>query len=258
MKYALITGASKGIGKAFAECLAAQQHALLLVARSESLLQQLALSLSEQYKVTVHYLAIDLSANDAPLTIYNWCQQNNYQVNILINNAGYGLSGATEKYTLQQHMENMQVNMQAPTQLTYLFLSMLKKNRSYILNVCSTASYQAVPGLTIYAATKAYLLRFSRALGYELKNTSVTVTAVCPGATDTDFAGRANVTGKRAQKLAARLNMRPESVAAIALKGMFAGKKEIVPGWVNRVGKFFVWLLPESVSEKSAAKIYDL
>ncbi len=259
MNYALITGASKGIGKSIAEELAKRGHAVLLIARSEDLLKELADQLSNQYKVSTAYLAIDLSHKNAAATIFDWCTNNHYSIDMLINNAGYGLNGLLEDYTLQEHLDMMQVNMTSVVELTYLFLPSLKKlPKSYIGNIASGAAYQAVPGLNVYAATKAFVLSFSRGLAYELQNTSVSVSCVCPGSTDTEFAQRANVVNEKALKLAKKFNMEPSLVASISVNGILAGKREIVPGFVNKLAKVFANLLPDSLLEKSAAGIYGL
>jgi len=258
MQYALITGASKGIGKAIATQLAQRGIHVLLVARSEDLLQKLAADIQEEYKVQAFYLAIDLSKADASKQIFDWCINNKYTVNILVNNAGYGLSGLFGNYSLDEHQAMMQVNMQVPIQLTHYFLSMLQQqSKAYILNIASSAAYQAVPGLSVYAATKAFVLNFSRGLQYELRKTSVSVTAVSPGATDTDFPNRAKV-GDKALKTAEKVNMTPNAVAKIAIDAMFARKTEVVAGFINQLGAFLVWLLPKKLAEKTAANIYNL
>ena len=259
MEFALITGASKGIGKAIAEDLASRKINVLLVARSENLLKEVADALEKKYGVIAKYIAIDLAEIQAAQQVLDWVNANNYSVNILVNNAGYGLSGAINKYSLQEHLAMMQVNMNVVVELSYLFLDMLKKqNQSYILNVSSGAAYQSIPGLNIYAATKSFVLNFSRGLNYELRKTNVSVSVICPGATDTDFANRAKATGEKAMKLAAKFNMTPESVATIAIDGMMNKKLEIVPGFINKLAVFLAWLLPKKLLEKSAASIYDL
>lgn len=259
MEYAVITGSSKGIGKAIAEELAAKKINVLLVARSENLLKEVADDIEKKYGVSAKYVAIDLAESQASKQVFDWVNANNYSVNILVNNAGYGLSGAIDKYSLQEHNSMMQVNMNVVVELTYLFLDTLKKKeQSYILNVSSGAAYQSIPGLNIYAATKSFVLSFSRGLNYELRKTNVSVSAICPGATDTDFANRAKATGEKAMKLAAKFNMQPSEVAKIAVDGMFAKKIEIVPGFVNKLAVFLAWLLPQKLLEKSAASIYDL
>ncbi|HJV18656.1 MAG TPA: SDR family oxidoreductase [Sediminibacterium sp.] len=259
MAYALITGASRGIGKAMAEELARKGHALLLVARSGDLLKDYAGELSLRYKVTVDYFAIDLARTTAAQEVFDWCQSKNMEIDILINNAGYGLNGLLEDYSLEEYRKMMQVNMTSLVNLTYLFLPGLKKMpRAYIGNIASGAAYQAVPGLTIYAATKAFVLSFSRGLSYELKKTSVSVTCICPGATDTNFAARANVTGEKAVQMAKKFNMDPAVVAQVSIAGILAGKIEVVPGFVNKLTRFFSHILPDSLLEKSAAGIYGL
>jgi short-subunit dehydrogenase len=254
--YFLITGASKGIGKAIAEILAADKNNLILVARSEDILANLAETLKQHYAIEVHYLTCDLAKENAAEDVYNWIKLNQFNIKGLINNAGYGLSGAFDKYPLIQHEDMMRLNMFAPVQLTYLLLPLLKQQpKAYILNVASAAAYQAVPGLTLYAATKAFLLSFSRGLQYELKDTNIAVTAVCPGATDTDFPNRAQV-GEKAQKAASKLNMSATEVAKLAINAMYAEKTEVITGFVNKLGAFFAWLLPKKWVEKTAAGIY--
>lgn len=258
MKYALITGASKGIGKAMAGVLAARKVNLLLVARSADLLAALAAELQEKYGVAVYSFATDLAVPGAAQQVFDWTKQNNYEVEILINNAGYGLGGNFEKYSVEQHTAMMQVNMNVPVELTSLFLPSLRTlQRAHIMNVASAAAYQAVPGLTVYAGTKSFVLSFSRGLSYELRKTGVSVTVVSPGGTDTDFANRADV-GVKAIKAGEKLNMTPEAVAKIAIDAMYAGKAEVVTGFVNKLGVFFSWLLPKRLAEMTAAGIYDI
>jgi short-subunit dehydrogenase len=259
MNYALITGASKGIGKAIAIHLAQKGHAVLLVARSEQLLKELSEKINLQYNVATAYMAIDLANTEAPKAILDWCLAHHYQVDMLINNAGYGLNGLLEDYPLETHLAMMQVNMNSLVALTYLFLPHLKKApRAFIGNIASSAAYQSVPGLNTYAATKSFVLSFSKGLAYELRKSTVSVSCVSPGATDTDFANRANVTNAKAIKLAEKFNMSPADVAAIAVEGILAGKIEIVPGFVNKIAKVLANLLPDRLLEKSAADIYGI
>lgn len=257
MSYALITGASKGIGKAIAQQLAARKCNLLLVARSAEMLEQVAKELTEKYGVKTAQLAIDLSEENAAQKLFNWCTENNYPVNILVNNAGYGLSGAFDKYTLSENQNMLQLNMLVPAALTQLFLPhLLVQPQAYILNVASSAAYQSVPGLSLYAATKAFVLNFSRGLHQELKNKTVSVTCVSPGATDTDFVVRAQL-GPKGLKAANQVNMTPEAVAKIAVKALFAKKPEVITGTVNKLGAFLSWLLPKGLVERIAMRVYQ-
>jgi hypothetical protein len=257
MEYALITGASKGIGRAVARELAGRGYNILLVARSEDLLQQLAGELASRNNIAVDWLALDLSVADSPQNVYDWCRAKGYSVSILVNNAGYGLSGPFEKYGVEQYWNMMQLNMNTVVGLTRLMLSELHKQpRAYILNVASSAAYQAVPKLTLYAATKSFVLAFSRGLHQELRDTTVSVTCVSPGATDTDFPNRAQL-GEKGMKAAEKFNMSPESVAALAVKAMLARKPEVITGLLNKLGAAMAWLLPKTMVERTAMKIYE-
>jgi len=258
MKYALITGASKGIGRAIAQELAARGVHLVLVARDRFLLEDLSLDLSVKHKIDARYFSVDLAEADAVQQLYNWIVQQQIQINILINNAGYGLSGPFESYTAAEHQEMMRVNMTVPVELTSIFLPQLKLNQpSYILNIVSSAAYQSVPGLSTYAASKSFMLSFSRGLRYELRKKGVSVTAVSPGSTDTGFATRAKV-GAKGLKAAEKVNMTPEAVAKIAVNAMYNKKAEVITGFINQLGAFLVWLLPKKLAEKTAAGIYEL
>jgi short-subunit dehydrogenase len=257
MPFALITGASKGIGKAIAETLADRGYDLLLVARSADLLEQVSSEIHLSTKRSCHWLALDLTENQAAEQIFEWCNQHHYSVSVLVNNAGYGLSGHFEKYSPQEHSDMLQVNIITLTKLTRLFLpGLLLQPAAYILNIGSTASYQAVPLLSAYAASKAYVLNFSRGLYQELKKTNVSVTCVCPGPTDTNFVNRANI-GIKGQKAAKNFNMSPQTVAHIAVENLFRHRPEVITGGMNKLSAFFVWLLPKSVVEVVAKKLYD-
>jgi uncharacterized protein len=257
MTYALITGASKGIGKAIALELAARKKNLLVVARNEQQLLQLKSEAGAKYGVEVHYLAMDLSRPHAARDVHQWCSQNKYAVDVLVNNAGYGLSGSFHSHALEDHLNMMQLNMNTVIEMTYHFLPDLKRQpRAYIMNIASSAAYQAVPFLSLYAASKSFVLQFSRGLKHELTGSGVTVTCVNPGATDTDFVSRAQV-GKKGQDLAKKFNMRPDQVAKTAVDAMFRGKLEVITGALNKLGAVLAWLLPKNTIEKASAKIYQ-
>lgn len=257
MTYALITGASKGIGKAIAFALAAKGYNLLLVARSQNLLQKTSDEIKAKHPVQVQHFSIDLSAADAAQKVFDWTKSGGFPVSILVNNAGYGLSGTFESYPLDQHLAMLQVNVTTLVQLTHFFIPQLKgQKEAHILNISSSAAYQAVPYLALYAASKSFVLSFSRGLRYELKKAGVNVTCICPGSTDTDFATTANV-GEKAMKTAQKVNQTPEQVAQTAVDAMFSRKAEVITGAINKVGGFLTWLLPKSILEKGAARIYE-
>lgn len=256
MSYALITGASKGIGKAIAFELAKRNYNILLTARSVELLQKAADEIKDQYPVAVHFLALDLTELNASQKLFDWCVQNNFPVSILVNNAGFGLSGSFEKISLVETNDLLQLNINVPTQLCSLFIPLLKQqSQSYILNIASSTAYQAIPLLNVYAASKAYILRFSRALKHELSHTNISVTCLSPGPTDTDWARTAKVSDK-VLKLADKFNMSPQKVAAIGIRAMLKKRTEVIAGFTNKLGAFVAWLLPNSLVEKTTGKLY--
>jgi short-subunit dehydrogenase len=256
-EYALITGASKGIGKAIAGELAARGFNVLLVARSEELLAQEAARIISQYPVKADWMALDLSTPYAAQNVYDWCRAKGYAVVALVNNAGYGLSGPFEKYSQEELLNMMSLNMSTLVALTRQFLPDLRlQPKAYIMNIASSAAYQAVPGLSLYAATKSFVLAFSRGLHQELHKTPVSVTCISPGATDTDFPNRAQL-GQKGMKAAEKLNMSPAAVASLAVRAMLAGKPEVITGFVNKLGAAMAWLLPKTLVERTAMKIYE-
>ena len=256
MSYALITGASKGIGKAMAEVLAAKGKNLLLVARSANLLGEVAEDLKKRFNVDIRVLALDLSAVDAAGEIRKWCLDQKFKINILINNAGYGLWGKFEQLTLAEQQNMMQLNVTTLVELTYHLLPILKEEKqSYILNVASTTAYQAVPCMSLYAASKAFVLSFTRGLRFELRKSNISVTCLSPGSTTTNFIERAKM--QALEKTAEKVSMKPEDVAKIGLAGMFAKKAEIIPGMVNKISAGAASYLPKSLLEKIAAGIYE-
>lgn len=253
--YALITGASKGIGKSIAIAMARRGFNLLIVARSENELRLLEVEIIKTYAVNVETIVCDLSLADAPEKLVDIILSKGYRLNALVNNAGYGLWGNFATLKLSEQMEMCRLNMDAVTKLCHLLLPTLQnENQSYILNVSSTAAYQAVPTLAIYSATKAFVLAFTRALRFELKNTAVSVSCLSPGPVDTGFAHRAGMDAF--SKMAEKFNMMPDAVAEIAVKGMLRKKSEIIPGFTNLISVYANRVLPKSFIEKMAAGIY--
>jgi uncharacterized protein len=255
MAYALITGASKGIGKSIANSLALKHYDLLLIARSGEELEELANTLRSKYNVQVNWLALDLSLPAAAESVFKWCTERHYTVSILINNAGYAVWGPFDKTDLEAPLNMLQLNMQTVVSLCHYMLPMLKAQpQSYIMNVSSTAAYQAVPTLSLYAASKAFVLLFTRGLRQELKGSNVSVTCLCPGPVNTNFVDRAGM--QAIKETAEKFGMQPDMAADIALKGMFKGKAEIIPGALNAISAFSTRLFPKSMVEKIAGGLY--
>lgn len=257
MPYALVTGASRGIGQALAIELARRGYDLLLVARSGAALTQIGEELSQQYEVKVHTLAIDLTAPNATGQVAEWANAQTQELAMLVNNAGYGLWGRFEDLPLAEQQNMLQLNMLLPVELTHHLLPGLRQQpKAYILNVSSTAAYQAVPTLSLYAASKAFLLTFSRGLRYELRNTVVKVTCLSPGSTNTDFASRAGMNAGL-QATAAKFGMTSAQVARIGVKALLAGKAEVIPGGLNKVSAILTGFVPKFLTEKIAAGLYE-
>ncbi|MCU0518893.1 MAG: SDR family oxidoreductase [Oscillatoria sp. Prado101] len=213
MQTALITGASSGIGEAFAGELAKRQTNLILVARSEAKLQQLAQQLREEFKIQVEVLVEDLSLPGAAKAVFDAVTKKGLTVHLLINNAGFGDWGAFADRQLHRQVEMIQLNIVALVELTHLFLPQMQQRRSgAILNVASTAGFQPLPYLSVYAASKAFVLSFSEALWAENRSCGVRILAVCPGVTDTNFAKNAEF---------------PQSGAGASLKG-YASSEQVV------------------------------
>ena len=255
--YALVTGASRGIGRAIALQLAQRGYDLLLVARSEAQLTTLAQEISQQHQRQAQVLALDLAASGAAETVAAWATGQTEQLAVLVNNAGYGLWGRFEQLNLVEQQNMLQLNMALPVALTHALLPALHRvPKAFVLNVASTAAYQAVPSLTLYAATKAFLLSFSRGLRYELKTTNVSVTCLSPGATTTSFADRAGM-GAELQATANKVSMTAEAVAEFGVAGLLAGEAEIIPGIFNKVSAGLTSIVPKGIVEKVAAGIYE-
>lgn len=255
--YALITGASKGIGKSIAYELARLGYPLLLVARSEMELKALSEDLQIKFDINSAVLPLDLSVNSATLQVSDWIKTNSYPVGILVNNAGYGVWGDFSRSALIDQLGMMQLNMNVVVELSHLLVPILSKEKqAYILNICSTAAYQAVPTLAVYSATKAFVLSFTRALRFELAPTSISVTCFSPGPVDTGFASRAGLDAL--SKMAQKFNMQPDEVAKMAIKAMFNKKSEVIPGFTNIISVYANRVLPKAFIEKTAAGIYKI
>jgi len=236
---ALITGASAGLGYEFAHLFARDKYNLVLVARSGPKLADLAEQLRQQHGITVKTIPLDLGLPQASQTLFEETQRAGIHVHILVNNAGYGASGAFAESPLEESYGQIQLNVMALTLLTKLYLQPMLEHRSgKIMNVASTAAFQPGPLMAVYYATKAYVLSFTEAIANELRDSGVSVTCFCPGATLTEFQKRAQTENSRLFKQLAPMNAK--TVAEEGYKALMEGKTLAIAGWRN-------WLVAESV-----------
>jgi uncharacterized protein len=237
MSTVLITGASGGIGYELAKLFARDRHNLVLVARSGEKLAQVATEL-QAFGVTVKTIALDLATEPAPKFLFDQLQRENVIVDILINNAGFGAFGEFAQMSEEEIFGQIQLNVTALTELTRLFLpAMVARRSGRIMNVASTAGFQPGPLMAVYYATKAYVISFSEAIANEVRNSGVTVTCFCPGATHTGFAKRA---GNDKSRLFKQLGaMSAEKVALDGYRAVMEGRTLAISGAQN-------WLVAQS------------
>jgi hypothetical protein len=247
---ALITGASSGIGYQLAEVFARNGHDLVLVARNSEKLRQLADHLQERFGTATVLIPKDLSLKTSAQEIFDELQRESMKISMLVNNAGLDVYGNFQETDMTKELEMIQVNLVSLTQLTKLLLpDMRKQGYGRILNLGSTGSFIPTPLNAVYSATKAYVLSFSEALAEELRGSGVTVTALCPGATKTEFQKRANMENVRLLRFGL---MDAAVVAEIGYRGMMAGRRVVVPGTFNKVQVLLARLLPTSAMTKMA------
>ena len=244
-RYALITGASSGIGLQYATQLARDyRYNLLLVSNQEEQLVDLARLLQENYAVSAIPLYKDLTDTHAAQEIFDYCQQLQLEVEVLVNNAGFLIFTPFNNVPLGKVNAMLQLHVVTTTNLCHLFgKEMCRRGKGYILNMSSMSAWMAMPGIQLYNATKSYLLNFSKALWYEYKRCGVTVTAVCPGAIDTPLYDISD----KARRILRNLHiiMPPEKLVRRALKAMFRGKKKTVPGFINHIAIPIINHLPD-------------
>lgn len=243
--FTLITGGSAGIGKAFAIECARRGHNLLLVALPGPELEETADYIRSSYPVKVHSLGIDLTHSQSPLNTYNWCIENGYKVNILINNAGVGGTSEFESSNEEYIDQTIQLNIRALVLLSRYFIPLLKENEeSFILNVSSLSAFFTIPYKSVYAASKSFVLAFSDALQIELDNTTVKVCVVCPAGVDTTPETNERIKAHGFFGKITQINS--ERLAWFTLNKMFKGKTVIIPNRFN----MFIWFLSKIVPER--------
>lgn len=245
-KVALITGASGGIGEAFAERLAAEGYALVLAARSEAELSRVSGLITSRHDLPVATVATDLTRPEAVGQIMAALEAHNAEPEIVVNSAGAGLQGPAPGPDLERQLAMIDLNCRAVTALSLRFLDdMRARGTGGIINVASTASFLPGPNMAVYYATKAFVLSLSEALAGELHGTGVTVTAVCPGPTRTGFQAAAGMTGSRLVRLAPMMSA--ERVAELGLAGFRRGKRVVIPGLGNKLISWTVPFVPRAV-----------
>lgn len=228
-QWALITGASSGIGQAFALEMASEGSHVVLVARSEAKLKQLAERIERTYKVRAEVIVADLSEVNAPQQIYDECKNRGIRVDTLINNAGFATHGWFEQVDGLRQQEEIMLNVLAVTNMTHLFLpAMLQTRNGTVINVSSTAAFQPDPFMAVYGATKSFVLSFTEALYEENRQRGVRFLAICPGATETSFFDVVN-----AEEASVGKRDTPEHVVEVAMKALESGKPYAVPGASN-------------------------
>lgn len=254
MSTAIVTGASTGIGRELAVLCAQVGYDLVIIARNESQLKTLAATIRSSTGRTVQVVAKDLTNPEAPTEIHEALRD--LDVEILINNAGIGMRGHFAELDALQQMQMLQLNVNALTHLTRLFLpALIGRGKGRIMNVASTAAFQAGPLMAVYYASKAYVLSLSEALHNECRGKGVTVTALCPGATATEFQKRADMT--RTRLFNSGNTMSPDKVAKLGFDAMMRGEPLCITGFLNQLFAFSTRLAPRQLAAAIARSLQE-
>jgi short-subunit dehydrogenase len=247
-RYAVVTGASSGIGRELAAILAREGYALVLVARRTEPMQALAEQLKQAHGTQCVVVGADLGKPEGVATVVREVKERGLEVEVLVNNAGFGLAGKFEELPAEQQAGMIDLNVRALTVLTReLVPGMVARRRGYVLNVASTAAFQPGPLMAVYYASKAYVLSFSTALYDELRGQGVKVTALCPGYTETEFSARASE-HERPRLFGGPMGRGDaRQVAEQGYRALRRGKPVVVTGLMNRLGAWFAPLTPRPV-----------
>ncbi len=255
-KTALITGASGGIGLELAKVHASKGDNLVLIARNQAKLEELKAELEKEHKIEVIIIAKDLSSPNAAQDVYNETTQKDIRVDFLINNAGFGDFGMFYDTDWEKEHKMIELNITALTQFTKLYLKdMVKRNSGKIMNVASTAAFQPGPTMAIYYATKSYVLHFTEAIANELKGKNITVTALCPGATESGFQAVAEMEDSKLVK--GKKLPSSKIVALYGYKAMMKGKTVAIHGFMNAVLANSVRFMPRKMVTSVTRSIQD-
>jgi len=251
---ALITGASNGIGLELAKIHASKGGDLVLVARNKSKLDEIKTELEKQYKVSVHIISKDLSLTNAAQEVYSETIKENIQIDYLINNAGFGDFGMFAETDWNKELQMINLNITTLTHFTKLYLKdMIKRNSGKIMNVASTAAFQSGPTMAVYFATKAYVLSFTEAVSNEVSDKGITITALCPGATETGFQAAGGM--EESNLFKGKKLPTAKQVADYGYKSMMKGKTVAIHGMMNYIMSNSVRFTPRSLVVKITRKI---
>lgn len=254
--WALVTGASTGLGKEFCELFAKDNINLVIVARNKEKLNELASSLKEIFKIQIEVCSYDLSIQDNVEEVVQYLTNKNIQIDYLVNNAGMGVYGNFAETPWKEEYQMMELNMVTLTHLMKKFIPLMVKNRKgKILNVASTAAFQPGPLMSVYFASKAFVLSLSEALNEELKNTGVTITTLCPGPTETDFFKSAKMDSLKFADSKSKLMMTSREVAEIGYKSLMSSERVVVAGILNKITAFSTRFLPRPLLAKIAQQL---
>jgi hypothetical protein len=252
---ALITGASAGIGAELAKVFAAHDHDLVLVARRRDALEALAGTLEGKHGITATVIVDDLGDPEAPERIFAAVRDARIEVDVLVNNAGFGLGGEFSETPIEREIAMVQVNVTALMHLTKLFVApMLKRRAGYVLNVASTAAFFPGPLQSVYYASKAFVLSFSQAVAEELAPSGISVTCLCPGPTETEFA---QVAGMKSVRLPNLDVADADDVAEFGYRAMLAGWRVAVPGAKNKLLVQVQRLVPRRMIARAVKKMQE-
>ncbi len=251
MKVTLITGASSGIGEEFARRLAADKHDLVLVARTEKALHELCDELMLKHQITAHYVVLDLTEADADEQLFAETEKHGFEVEWLINNAGFGSGGDFAKLDLDHELRMIDLNISMLVALTHRYLNKMRERKSgTIINVSSAAGFQPIPFMATYAATKAFVSSFTEAIAEENRPFGIKVLALCPGSTKTNFFAAAKID----RPIQVKGQQTSEEVVETALRAIKGNRSKVVSGLANKIVAFLGTHTPHILSTRAMAK----
>ncbi|CAN5364256.1 SDR family oxidoreductase [soil metagenome] len=252
MKVTLITGASSGIGAEFARQLAAKKHNLVLVARSEKPLLELCDELMLKHQILAHYVVLDLAEPNADLTLLAETDKHGFEVDWLINNAGFGSVGDFAELEIDHELQMIELNVTALVALTHCYLTRMRDRKSgKIINVSSAAGFQPIPFMATYAATKAFVSSFSEAIAEENRPYGIQVLTLCPGSTKTNFFAASKIE----RPIQVKGQQTVEDVVETALAAINSGRTKVVSGLGNKIGAFLGTHTPHFLSRRTMARM---